>query len=72
MLSQIGTIKYENLPMIWIDHFPNPAPHMHKYNRGSVAVIGGSMKIGASLLASAAARRIGAGLVTIMFSDNNL
>ncbi|MBR85718.1 MAG: bifunctional ADP-dependent NAD(P)H-hydrate dehydratase/NAD(P)H-hydrate epimerase [Rhodospirillaceae bacterium] len=72
VLSQIGTIKYENVPMIWKDHFPNPAPHMHKYNRGNVAVIGESVMIGASLLASAAARRIGAGLVTIMFSDNNL
>ena len=72
VLSQIGTIKYENVPMVWKEHFPNPAPHMHKYNRGSVAVVGHSMMVGASLLASAAARRIGAGLVTILFSENNL
>ena len=44
---------------------PTPGPDSHKYTRGMVATIGGSMS-GASDLAALAAMRAGAGYVTLL------
>lgn len=45
-------------------HLPAPGPEDHKYSRGLVAVIGGTMP-GAALLAATAAQRAGAGYVVL-------
>ncbi len=55
-----------NGPWAWIEQFPWPSPEDHKYRRGHVAVLGGSRMTGAARLASRAARRAGAGLVTLI------
>ena len=54
---------FANLPELW--HLPTPGPQSHKYSRGHVTVVGGATMTGAARLAADAARRAGAGLVTI-------
>ena len=66
--SVLATIQpkfTENQPAAWLRHFPRPRWDDHKYRRGHVLVAGGAVMTGAARLASAAARRAGAGLVTI-------
>ncbi len=59
----------ENSPKLWRDDFPVPTVETHKYMRGHVVIVAGRM-LGASKLASRAARRIGAGLVTLVCEPN--
>ena len=54
--------SFRNAPGLW--HLPPLDPAGHKYGRGHVVVAGGDMP-GAARLAAAAARRAGAGLVTL-------
>ncbi|MGH7160981.1 MAG: NAD(P)H-hydrate dehydratase, partial [Acetobacteraceae bacterium] len=54
---------FANGPALW--RLPKPAPEGHKYDRGYVTVLGGAEMTGAARLAAAAARRIGAGMVSI-------
>ncbi len=54
---------FHNLPSLW--HLPVPAPAGYKYSRGHVTVLGGATMTGAARLAAVAARRTGAGMVTI-------
>ncbi len=53
---------WRNTPSLW--RLPALDPDGHKYERGSLTLLSGTMP-GAALLAAAAARRTGAGLVTI-------
>lgn len=55
--------SFHNLPALW--RLPVPAPEGHKYARGHVTVLGGAAMTGAARLAAVAARRGGAGMVTI-------
>jgi ADP-dependent NAD(P)H-hydrate dehydratase / NAD(P)H-hydrate epimerase len=67
VLDTIQPLLWENGPACWT--VPKPHPHDHKYVRGHAVVIGGPIMSGAARLASHAARRVGAGLVTILAPD---
>ncbi|MCR0982074.1 NAD(P)H-hydrate dehydratase [Roseomonas populi] len=54
--------SFRNAPGLW--QLPGQDPAGHKYRRGHLVVAGGAMP-GAARLAAAAARRAGAGLVTL-------
>ncbi|MFT7598055.1 MAG: hydroxyethylthiazole kinase-like uncharacterized protein yjeF [Acidimicrobiales bacterium] len=56
---------WENAPVLWQDRYPWPQAAGHKYQRGSVLVLGGAVTTGASRLTATAAMRVGAGLVTL-------
>ncbi len=55
----------ENRPDLWLDRYPWPRIEDHKYRRGHAVIVGGATMTGAARLAARAARRVGAGLVTI-------
>ncbi|MFC7734411.1 NAD(P)H-hydrate dehydratase [Roseomonas sp. GCM10028921] len=61
-LAGEGERSFRNAPGLW--HLPPEDPAGHKYRRGHVVVAGGAMS-GAARLAAGAARRAGAGLVTL-------
>lgn len=54
-----------NSPDLWRHLFPWPLLDGHKYARGHAVVLGGGRMTGAARLASVAALRAGAGLVTV-------
>ncbi|HQT60804.1 MULTISPECIES: NAD(P)H-hydrate dehydratase [unclassified Acidiphilium] len=58
----VETKTWRNTPSLW--QLPQPAPTAHKYRRGHLTILAGPMA-GAALLAAAASRRVGAGLVTL-------
>ena len=64
-LDQIRPATFANAPALWQEHLPRPARAGNKYHRGHAVVVGGEEMTGAARLAAEAARRIGAGLVTI-------
>ena len=62
--AALGTVRtWRNTGALWT--VPAPDVAGHKYTRGHVTVLGGAAMTGAARLAAAAARRAGAGLVTI-------
>jgi ADP-dependent NAD(P)H-hydrate dehydratase / NAD(P)H-hydrate epimerase len=63
VLVGIGPQTFANLPGLW--RLPTLTIDSHKYTRGHVTVVGGASMTGAARLAAAAARRAGAGMVTI-------
>ena len=63
VLTDVAPSCFANLPELW--RLPVPGSHSHKYSRGHVTVVGGATMTGAARLAADAARRGGAGLVTI-------
>ena len=65
VLDQIPPNLFVNSPSLWANKFPTPKIDAHKFSRGHVLIAGGEIMTGAALLAARAARRIGAGLVTI-------
>ncbi len=62
-LDQVRPNTFANLPELW--PLPRPGPEAHKYSRGHVTVLGSAAMTGAARLAADAARRAGAGMVTI-------
>ena len=62
-LAAAAPATFHNLPALW--QLPVAAAAGHKYTRGHVTVSGGAAMTGAAQLAALAARRGGAGLVTI-------
>ncbi len=63
VLKQVAPSCFANLPELW--RLPVPGSQSHKYTRGHVTVVGGATMTGAARLSADAARRSGAGLVTI-------
>jgi hydroxyethylthiazole kinase-like uncharacterized protein yjeF len=63
VLGPIAPATFANLPELW--RVPRPDADSHKYSRGHVTILGGALMTGATRLAADAARRAGAGLVTI-------
>ena len=63
VLDRVRPRTFHNGPALW--RLPRPAPESHKYARGHVTVLGGAAMTGAARLAAVAARRGGAGMVTI-------
>lgn len=66
VLHHIKPTAFENAPMDWSDHLINSVtPSAHKYTRGHLVIAGGESMTGAARIAATAARRAGAGLVTL-------
>lgn len=65
VLDEIRPRIWINTPLLWRATFPWPSLDTHKYRRGHAVIRGGAMMTGAARLSAAAARRVGAGLVTI-------
>jgi len=63
VLDEIRPRTFANLPDLW--DLPRLTSGSHKYTRGHVTVVGGAEMTGAARLAAEAARRAGAGMVTI-------
>jgi ADP-dependent NAD(P)H-hydrate dehydratase / NAD(P)H-hydrate epimerase len=65
VLEKIAPKLLRNDPAIWLSRFPWPKAEGHKFDRGHAVVLGGARMTGAARLAARAARRVGAGLVSI-------
>jgi hydroxyethylthiazole kinase-like uncharacterized protein yjeF len=63
VLATLRPRTFRNGPALW--RVPRPGAADHKYTRGHVTVLGGAAMTGAARLCADAARRAGAGLVTI-------
>ena len=63
-MDDIAPACWRNGPALWLDSLPVPRGDTHKYHRGHALILGGPMT-GAGRLAAQAARRIGAGLVSL-------
>ncbi|MBS7790531.1 NAD(P)H-hydrate dehydratase [Roseococcus sp. SDR] len=69
VLRSIRPRCFANGPALW--RLPRPDAASHKHSRGHVTIISGTEMAGAALLAARAARRIGAGLVTLACADGS-
>jgi NAD(P)H-hydrate epimerase len=65
VLDGIVADTWENGPGLWLRGYPWPEPESYKYTRGEVLILGGAAITGASRLATLAASRAGAGMVTL-------
>lgn len=73
VISEVGPRCFENLPELWLKHFPVPASDTYKYRRGHVGVFSGSPNAtGAARLSAMAAARVGAGAVTLLSPSRSL
>jgi ADP-dependent NAD(P)H-hydrate dehydratase / NAD(P)H-hydrate epimerase len=63
---------FENGPDLWGPCYPWRGPQDHKYRFGHALVVGGDTMTGAARLASRAALRVGAGLVTLACPERQL
>ncbi|MBB4286746.1 NAD(P)H-hydrate dehydratase [Roseospira goensis] len=63
VLDDIRPAAHLNGPHLW--RLPRPGLRDHKYTRGHAVVFGGATMTGAGRLAARAARRLGAGLLTV-------
>ena len=65
VINDIAGSTSRNGPALWLSDFPFPNSAAHKYTRGHAVIAGGLTMTGAARLAAKAARRMGAGLLTI-------
>lgn len=63
VLRSVPLRTWVNTPHLW--RIPRPSLAGHKYDRGHVTILGGPHMTGAARMAADAARRAGAGLVTL-------
>jgi NAD(P)H-hydrate epimerase len=63
VLPPLAPDCFANTPGLWTP--PRPGVLGHKYHRGHAVVLGGGRMTGAGRLAARAARRVGAGLLTV-------
>jgi NAD(P)H-hydrate epimerase len=66
VLDRIRPQTWRNDPVLWRDRLRRPRLEDHKYKRGHLLVVGGGVMTGAGRLATRAARRAGAGMVTLI------
>ena len=71
VLQQIAPRTFANGPALWRGRLPRPGASANKYTRGHAVVLAGAEMTGAARLAADAARRIGAGLVTVAAHPNS-
>jgi len=64
-LPDLAQVPRVNGAALWHNHLPLPSAADHKYTRGHALVVGGATMPGATRLASRAARRVGAGMLTV-------
>ena len=64
-LAEISPRTWLNDPTLWLGQFPRVSAGSHKYSRGHVLIVGGAQMTGAARLAALAARRVGAGMLSI-------
>ncbi len=69
VLDGIQPTVFRNGPALWRQAWRPAVSSDHKYTRGAVLILAGTGMTGAARLAAAAARRIGAGLVSIAAPD---
>lgn len=72
VLEEVDPSVVQNGPDAWRAKFPVPGVESHKYRRGHVVVVGGARMTGAARLSARAARRVGAGLVTLAVPPESL
>lgn len=72
VLEEIHPTLWLNGPPLWTDKLRWPRAGDHKYTRGHALVSGGTGMTGAARLAAIAARRIGAGMVTVAASPETV
>ena len=65
VLGELAPRCWANAPALWQASLRWPAASQHKYSRGHALIFGGAELTGAARLAARAARRMGAGLVSI-------
>lgn len=65
VLTGIAPQLWLNGPVLWREQLRDKDRGAHKYARGHLTLLGGAIATGAARLAALAARRAGAGLVTI-------
>lgn len=65
VLDAIAPATFADEPGLWRAHLPRPGAAGNKFTRGHCVVSAGTEMTGAARLAAEAARRIGAGLVTV-------
>jgi len=65
VITDISPNANLNGAKLWLNRFPWPQLDSHKYQRGHGVILGGADMTGAARLAALAARRVGAGLITI-------
>jgi ADP-dependent NAD(P)H-hydrate dehydratase / NAD(P)H-hydrate epimerase len=69
VLNTIVPNTFENDPVLWLAHLPQPADGGNKYTRGHALISGGYPTTGAARMAAHAGARAGAGLTTIAVSE---
>ena len=72
VLGEIRPACFENGPELWVGRYPWRGPQSHKYHFGHALLVGGDQMTGAARLASEAALRVGAGLVTLACPERRL
>jgi ADP-dependent NAD(P)H-hydrate dehydratase / NAD(P)H-hydrate epimerase len=65
-VREVSCETWLNGPEVWMDRFPKPGSHSHKFTRGHAIVVSGPpQSTGAARLGARGALRIGAGAVTL-------